>query len=78
MKKFEKVEKTRIISTKFLLLCTPSVILGQILKNVTKKFSEIDPKIGKEIVPKIFHEIFTVHMNLPNFDATFTLIDLLP
>ena len=28
MKKFEKVEKTGIISTKFSLLCTPSVILG--------------------------------------------------
>ena len=28
MKKFEKVEKTGIISTKFSLRCTPSVILG--------------------------------------------------
>ena len=28
LKKFEKVEKTGIISTKFLLQCTPSVILG--------------------------------------------------
>ena len=28
MKKFEKVEKTGIISTKFSLWCTPSVILG--------------------------------------------------
>ena len=28
LKKFEKVEKTGIISTKFLLRCTPSVILG--------------------------------------------------
>ena len=31
MKKFEKVEKTGIISTKFLLRCTPSVILGTYL-----------------------------------------------
>ena len=28
LKKFEKVEKTGIISTKFSLRCTPSVILG--------------------------------------------------
>ena len=28
MKKFEKVEKTGIIATKFSLRCTPSVILG--------------------------------------------------
>ena len=28
VEKFEKVEKTGIISTKFLLRCTPSVILG--------------------------------------------------
>ena len=28
LKKFEKVEKTEIISTKFSLRCTPSVILG--------------------------------------------------
>ena len=28
LKKFEKVEKTGIVSTKFLLRCTPSVILG--------------------------------------------------
>ena len=28
MKKFEKVEKTGVISTKFSLRCTPSVILG--------------------------------------------------
>ena len=28
LKKFEKVEKTGIISTKFLVRCTPSVILG--------------------------------------------------
>ena len=31
LKKFEKVEKTGIISTKFLLRCTPSVILGSTL-----------------------------------------------
>ena len=31
MKKFEKVEKTGIISTKFSLRCTPSVILGIII-----------------------------------------------
>jgi len=28
LKKFEKVEKTGIISTKFSVRCTPSVILG--------------------------------------------------
>ena len=37
LKKFEKVEKTGIISTKFSLRCTPSVILGT-------KVLFIDPK----------------------------------
>ena len=31
LKKFEKVEKTGIISTKFSLRCTPSVILGALV-----------------------------------------------
>ena len=35
LKKFEKVEKTGIISTKFSLRCTPSVILGtNVFKNI--------------------------------------------
>ena len=33
LKKFEKVEKTGIIATKFSLRCTPSVILGIAPKN---------------------------------------------
>ena len=36
LKKFQKVEKTGIISTKFSLRCTPSVILG-----LKFKFSKI-------------------------------------
>ena len=36
MKKFEKVEKTGIISTKFSLRCTPSLIFGVITILVTK------------------------------------------
>ena len=36
LKKFEKVEKTGIISTKFSLRCTPSVILG----DNNKKFQD--------------------------------------
>ena len=34
LKKFEKVEKTGIISTNFLLRCTPSLILGVNIKKV--------------------------------------------
>ena len=37
LKKFEKVEKTGIISTKFSLRCTPSVILGVHLLNCELK-----------------------------------------
>ena len=40
MKKFEKVEKTRIISTKFSLRCTPSVILGYQVLRVFKQNSD--------------------------------------
>ena len=34
--KFEKVEKTGIITTKFSVRCTPSVILGRSVINVDK------------------------------------------
>ena len=40
LKKFEKVEKTRIISTKFSLRCTPSVILGYQVLRVFKQNSD--------------------------------------
>ena len=38
LKKFEKVEKTGIISTKLSLRCTPSVILGCKALPTTPKF----------------------------------------
>ena len=41
LKKFEKVEKTGIISTKFSLKCTPSVILGIFLHLMHEKISII-------------------------------------
>ena len=41
MKKFEKVEKTGIISTKFSLRCTPSVILGVQLRSFDYYFGSV-------------------------------------
>ena len=41
MKKFEKVEKTGIISTKFSLPCTPSVILGTELSFDTSEENQL-------------------------------------
>ena len=42
MKKFEKVEKTGIISSKFSLRCTPSVILGVKPNALRELIEEID------------------------------------
>ena len=45
LKKFEKVEKTGIISSKFSLQCTPSVILG--MKVITRVLNVFTIVINK-------------------------------
>ena len=55
-KKFEKVEKTGIITTKFSLRCTPSVILGVIIAFVEFAHkSEKNGNFGFELGPKETH-----------------------
>ena len=45
--KFEKVEKTGIISTKFSVRCTPSVILGLELKLLGENENEIENELPR-------------------------------
>ena len=66
MKKFEKVEKTGIISTKFSLLCTPSVILGlHALFEAKSLCSSVLNK--KESEKKMYTKIYKVHVFISLF-----------
>ena len=51
-KNFEKVEKTGIISTKFSLRCTPSVILGTQVGRRVEGYCMQDTGIPKEKIGK--------------------------
>ena len=58
LKRFEKVEKTRIISTKFSLRCTPSVILGVITKKMAiHGWSLI---LDLQLQPTVFHNFDSI------------------
>ena len=55
LKKFEKVEKTGIISTRFSLRCTPSVILGSYMYMFLENYDKGIPS-DKQIISVLFYE----------------------
>ena len=67
LKKFEKVEKTGIISTKFSLRCTPSVKLGVyicVLKSIPNNRLKSEVQLNKYETDPYSLQIFPINMSV--------------